>query len=74
MDYGELHLDEKWIVPSDRLELGKLLYSGEFSYVCEGELKQKSDEGPLKVAVKLLKGMLEVPPRQTRLPKYVDNI
>ncbi|XP_030852242.1 fibroblast growth factor receptor 3 isoform X1 [Strongylocentrotus purpuratus] len=46
------HLQEKWSIPESELEMGKLLYSGEFSYVCEGDLKQGSDV-PIKVAIKL---------------------
>ncbi|XP_071484482.1 fibroblast growth factor receptor 3-like [Diadema antillarum] len=49
------HLDEKWIIKEDQLELGKLLYSGEFAYVCEGELDEGDDLGKKRVAVKLLK-------------------
>ncbi|XP_041475093.1 macrophage colony-stimulating factor 1 receptor 1-like isoform X3 [Lytechinus variegatus] len=48
------HLEDKWIIPESEVEMGKLLYSGEFSYVCEGELKQGNDD-PIKVALKLLR-------------------
>lgn len=53
--YG--HLRDRWMVFSERLTLGKILFSGEFSYVCEGILtKDSTDATGVKVAVKTIKG------------------
>lgn len=40
--------------------MGKILFSGEFSYVCEGMLtKDSTDRSGVKVAVKTIKGELK---------------
>lgn len=52
--YG--HLRDRWMVFSERLTLGKILFSGEFSYVCEGILtKDNTDATGVKVAVKTIR-------------------
>ncbi|XP_071842553.1 uncharacterized protein [Apostichopus japonicus] len=52
--YG--HLRDRWMVFSERLTVGKILFSGEFSYVCEGMLtKDSTDRSGVKVAVKTIK-------------------
>ncbi|XP_072027707.1 fibroblast growth factor receptor 4-like isoform X2 [Amphiura filiformis] len=45
---------EGWMVAEEDLNIGKLLHSGQFSYICEGLLKSKND-GEQKVIVKLLR-------------------
>ncbi len=50
------HARDGWMVEEEDLNIGKLLHSGQFSYICEGLLKTKND-GEQKVIVKLLRGM-----------------
>ena len=51
------HVRDGWIVKEENLSIGKLLHSGQFSYICEGLLKNEKQEGEQKVVVKLLRGM-----------------
>ncbi|XP_033636745.1 uncharacterized protein LOC117297706 [Asterias rubens] len=46
---------DRWIIDETLLDLGKLIYSGEFSYICEGTYKNKEKDTSSKVVVKLLR-------------------
>ncbi|XP_022109923.1 uncharacterized protein LOC110989674 isoform X2 [Acanthaster planci] len=46
---------DRWLIHESQVELGKLIYSGEFAYICEGMYKDKERDAAQKVVVKLLR-------------------